>query len=344
MEVSINDVKPDTSTFDDFAHLRNYAEVIENTNALSAFKLLIDSNHHHYLFNHVFGGKGLVPATMIMELFIESATWFSKNYADNITNGLVVEKLLNLNIERSIALTLGDKLEVKVLLNEIEKEDSFVKMKLAIKSGRVQSSGKVIGERINATCEVVFSEQYSETAGLKLSKNDFIYYSFKPEVYYPYYFPALGPKFQSGTGKFAVSKDRNVLIGEYDCNEREADFIKDQKSKFIISPLGYDSCLQYTVFLSRIQSITGRLPTGCASLSIHKKHPTHGLCHIVSQCLYIDPVIMRSNFWSYDENWEMILSSENFVVTKDPYHNYSNRTAFENLLNENKTDDLNWLE
>lgn len=321
---------------DKYAHLKNCTTMHSEANSVMGLKTVIDTNRHVYLRDHVFGGNSLVPATMIMELLAESATWFSESRGLKEHLKLLPVRIEDLFIDRALALQPGVPLEIRILLRSAESVSTGYRMKIDIVSKRVAKSGKSIGDRLNASGNVVLSSRATALPEVELPADNCDHFRISPDKYYPFYFPALGPLFQSGTGNFSVDKGKSFLIGEYNCSDKERDFIRDQTSEFLISPLGCDSCLQYTVFLSRIRTIKGRLPVGCKRFTFFRKHPENEPCNVFTKCLHLDDDIMISDLWALDRNGRIIVAAEGFVVRKDPFHEYTNREEFERLLYQNK--------
>lgn len=332
-------------TFSQYPHLRNSAVLQLADHGLAGLRAVIDTrNEHIYLFDHVFGRDCFVPATMIMELFAEAAAWFMRFYCQ--VAGQKVIRLEELSIKRALAIRPGASLEARILLTGVEGTGGAHRLKLEIVSQRVNNNGESLGDRLNAQCCVVMASAAPEAERLEIPELDYDYYQFSPEILYRNFFPSLGPLFQSQTGKFAVSKSRDVLIGEYNCFDKERRFIKQLESDFFLSPLGYDCCLQYTVFLSRIISIVGRLPIGCQALHIYNDHPHVGNCKVVVRCLEKNDEVMQADFWAFDARRALIVSAEKCLVQYAPISQasftYRNREAFDELLAQHRVERLDW--
>jgi hypothetical protein len=325
-----------------YAHLKNCSEVYFDENNIIGLKVTVDTKHHTYLRDHVFGGDCFVPATMIMELFIEAACWFAKYHFkwDSYSYNLI--GLEEIFIERAIAIKPDRALDICIQLVDVNKKADSKIMEMKILSKRINSCGKVIGTRLNATTHVLFSDKKHLESSVKIPDCRYKYYDLDPHIYYKSYFPSLGSLFQSGTGRFAINEEENILIGEYDCKNNEELFIEGQKSKFITSPLGYDSCLQYTVFLSRIIMMKGRLPVGAKKINIFKEHLPSSCYRVMVKCLKIDDEVMLANLWMFDCSGSVLMSAEEVAVQKSPFHKYGDRSEFEKLMIENQVDKIDW--
>jgi|GEM_PF-1527198 len=325
---------------DRYPHLRNYVEsCIDQDNTLS-LDLNIDSSHHVYLKDHVFGNNSFVPATMIIELFFEAALFYSEYHLNLEAENLKPAKLVDFSILRAIAMLPGESLKVRFLFKQVIKKASEIEFDMEIISQKVNKSNVVLGVRQNATSKVVLSYERAKSPDFYIPEDHFAYYQLPKDRFYEYYFPSLGPFFQSSCARFAVNKDKTRFIGEYDCLLKERNFIEGQSSEFLTSPLGNDSCLQYAVFFSRIINLIGRLPIGGKELSFYKKHPSGGRVKVFVECITIDDD-MVSNIYSFDSNG-VIFHAREFIVKKSPYHTLMDREKFDHMLNKYETQPFTW--
>jgi len=318
-----------------FAHLKACTEVYNDHNYKQSLKITLDTNYHSYLCHHTFGGKCYVPATMIMELFAESALFFTSRFATKDKDNLIAG-IENFNVLRAITIEYGNKIEAQINLIEISVQGSLKILSIEILSKRIAESGRVIGSRINATCEVIISPNLYTPAKFISPNHNFKQYCFPKELFYEYYFASLGKMFQTQTGNFKINLEEKMLIGTYNLEGKERNFINGQECDFILSPLGLDSCLQYTVFLSRLLALKGRLPVSCRKLQIFRNHPVNGNCNVYVQCQKIDDSIMDAFFWIFDQCDKPIVYVENVIVQYAPVNNtteiYTNKDLFSGLL------------
>lgn len=325
-----------------YAHLRNCTEYVLTKETIMELKTQINTTRHRYLNDHIFQGDCFVPATMIIEIFVEAGTWFSEFTCDGSKNEKQVIAIENLNIQRALAVKPGGSLDVSIILNKVDKEENTIRMRMEIVSKRINRSGKIVGKRLNARVDVILSDLSPEPIAVPRIFDEYRYYYFSPKEYYSFYFPSLGPVFQSQTGRFAIDGKKNYLIGEYNCQNREKDFIHGQSSQFLISPLGYDSCLQYAVFLSRVKTLIGRLPVRAKRIHICKPHPLTGAVKVLVRCLHIDGENMACDFWAFQENGPVIIKGETFVVQRSPFNRYGDRQAFDTFMEKNQVAKLDW--
>lgn len=318
-----------------YAHLKDCTEICNNHNCKQSLKITIDTNYHGYLRHHTFGGKCYVPATMIMELFAESALFFSSRLVTNEKDYLIAG-IENFNVLRALIIEHGNNIDAQINLKEISVQGSSKILFIEIHSKRISENGRVLGSRINATCEVIISPNLYISTEFIFPNHNFEQYSFPKELFYGYYFSSLGKLFQTQTGDFKFSLDEKTILGTYNLEGKERNFINGQESDFMLSPLGLDSCLQYTVFLSRLLALKGRLPVSCRKLHIFRKHPSSGNCNVYVQCQQIDDSIMNAFFWILDQSNKPIAYAENVIVQYAPVNNtaeiYTNKDLFLGLL------------
>ncbi|HEX2939321.1 MAG TPA: hypothetical protein VHO66_10470 [Ruminiclostridium sp.] len=317
-----------------YAHLKGCTQEISKQSCLAGLKVHISTTQHNYLLDHVFGKDCLVPATMIMELFAESATWFLEKLCKNNENNLKLTCFEELDIERAIALEPGDTIDIEILLMDLVCNETDARLKIDIVSKRKNFKGKVVGERLNAKCIVDFAAIIENQEENFVPNGNFDYYEIPKELYYKNFFHPLGPSFNSATGRFAVSADKDIIVGEYNCLDKEKGFIRGQNSEFLISPLGYDACVQNTVFLSVLNTFIGKLPVGCRKFQVFKKHLSTGNYRVVVRRKAIDEETMTADFYSLDSEGKTVLKAEGFVVRNSSFQNYRDKDNFERILNE----------
>lgn len=324
---------------DKYPHLKNCTGEFVVNNGEVTLGINIDSVHHRYLQDHVFGGDSFVPATMIMELLFEAALYYCESYLKLDIIDLKPARLMDFSILRAMAMQPGNSLGAQFVFKQVNENDDEIYMDIEIISKRVSKSGTVLGKRLNASSKVILSYNALKKTEFKIPDDYYDYYQVPKELFYKNYFPSLGYFFQSSCAKFAVSRDKTCFIGEYDCMNKEKDFILHQVSTFVTSPLGNDSCLQYTVFFSRVINLIGRLPIGGEKLEFYRRHPLQGKVKVFVECITIDDD-MVCNIYSFD-NEGLIFYAKKFVVRKSPYHKLIERNEFDSIINEYRTEPFN---
>jgi hypothetical protein len=213
---------------------------------------------------------------------------------------------------------------------------------LEIRSARANAHGKAVGDRRNAVCTVVLGMVPFDPVSVPRPSERFLAYRFQREELYRMYFPSLGPKFHTQVGAFEVSESQRYFIGRYDCHDLERSFLNRQAAPFVLSPLGYDTCLQCTVLLSRIMRTVGRLPIGCDELFVHRRHPAEGECEVSILCNNIDDSVMSANLIAVDGNGRPLVSARNVRVQYAPVNQlnatYRDKSEFTRILTEHETD------
>ncbi|URZ16109.1 polyketide synthase dehydratase domain-containing protein [Clostridium felsineum] len=317
---------------DKYAHLRNSILSFKN-NSLS---IRIDSQIQSYLKDHVFGVEAFVPATMIIEILFESALYYCEYHLNIDVSKLKPSKMEQLRILRALKMKPGNSIDVDIQFNKLVKNENEIYMEITIASNRVNTENKVVGRKINVTSKVVLSDKAYEPIKVNIPKCHYNYYKLPKNQFYKDYFPSLGPLFQTSCAKFAIDDSRTFYVAEYDCNNNEERFIEGQKSSFVTSPLGNDSCLQAAVFFSRIINLIGRLPIGGEELYFYRDHVRSGKVNVFVEKVEIDND-MKCNIYSYDSKG-VIFHAKNFIVRKSPYHKLMDRQAFENNIKAYKVE------
>lgn len=318
------------------------AQLIHKENHFSLHQIIDPSAKYPYLHDHQFGGKLFMPATGIMEYFAEAASFWCEK---KLHGSYHVRELRNLNIERAIAIMPGSTLTIDLTYTSSSIEGPQAIISMEIHSSRINAAGNIIGRRMNASCTVEMTlipyHEQPLAPSFQEPASHYDCYAFLQNNYYNFYYPSHGPLFQSLTGRFKVSRDLRYLIGEYDCSDKQSRYVTDNTQEFLLSPLGYDSCLQYAVYLSRIRDLSGRLPVSCPRVIIHRRHPVKGYCYALIECVHINEEIMDCHIRCYDHEGLMIMEAESFRVQKAFFHRYT-RNDFDQPLRENQVQQLSF--
>lgn len=278
---------------------------------------------HHKFNDNYLNEKNLMPGTFILELLIEAAK-YAVNEMYKPEGDVYINEISDYVIERALIVNKGKPMDLDIIPEITWVNPNEYSVKIKILSNRINSKGKILGTRIIATSVINISNKKLEEQYFIGVKNNFLYYDFssKPKDYYDYFHSSHGPLFQTITGRFALSKDRNMLIGEYDCKNMTSGFIVDQQSTFISEPLGNDTTLQYAVMLAIIEGLHGRLPIGGEKIQIFDSHPLSGNCYVFVEKIYMDETIMSCNIVSYDSHGRILLKGENIKLQKVPNRSY----------------------
>lgn len=317
---------------DRYPHFKNHIECFTVEGDTARLDIEIDSSHHIYLKDHIFGTDSFVPATMIMELLFEAAVFYSEYHLNLDVADLRPARLVDFSILRALAMLPGNSLKAQFIYRTVIRNDKEIEFEIEIVSKRINKLNQVLGTRLNATSHVVLCSNAVEFQEFQIPEADYNYYQLPKDRYYKFYFPSLGPLFQSSCAHFAVNSEKTCFIGEYDCSGKEKNFISNQQSTFLTSPLGNDSCLQYAVFFSRYINLIGRLPIGGKQLDFYRRHPLTGKVKVFVELVSIDED-MVCNICSFDSEG-IIFKAKEFVVRKSPYHSLMERDEFDDMINE----------
>jgi hypothetical protein len=301
----------------EYAHFHGCTKVFSSSHHLASVNMDVDTNRHIYLMDHVFGGKCFVPATMIMEIFLEAALWYERTV--NPGTKLFPVMLLNLNIERAIAMDPGGSLQVTINILNADRSHATCRQQIEIVSRRRAKNGKILGMRLNASCEVVLSTEEMQIPPVHIPKIQFDSYKVDQQSWYDFLFPSLFECFHASTGEVSISRDGHWLMGFYDCDDKESHFIKENTCAFISSPLGNDICLQYAVFLARYIAKVARLPVGGERILLARLPPKNGLLRVLVHLLDIDAERAVLDIVSFDQNYRPVFHAEKFVVKTSPF-------------------------
>lgn len=325
---------------DRYPHFKNHIECFSVEGDTARLDIEIDSSHHVYLKDHIFGTDSFVPATMIMELFFEAAVFYSEYQLNLDVANLRPAQLVDFSILRALAMLPGNSMKAQFIYRKVIKNKNEIEFEIEIVSKRINKMNQVLGTRLNATSRVVLSYNDVEIQEFLIPQEEYNYYQLPKDSYYKFYFPSLGPLFQSSCARFAVNSEKTLFIGEYDCSGKEKNFISNQESTFLTSPLGNDSCLQYAVFFSRYINLIGRLPIGGKQLDFCRPHPLTGKVKVFVELVAIDED-MVCNICSFDSNG-IIFKAKEFVVRKSPYHSLMERKEFDDMINKCKAMPFIW--
>lgn len=290
--------------------------------------LTIDPGRWLHLNDHRFSGKLFVPATCLLEMLAEAAVAFAG------VEGPEGFGFRDVVIERALALDPGVPLECRLRLLSDDEEQGRRKLGIEIVSDRLGAGGRIIGTRRNTFGYVLLGRESEDRRPVRFEGDN---YSFDAGDYYRHFYPSHGPLYQSLTGRFLVDPDKRTIIGEYDCQDKQANFFDAPRPDFLLSPLGYDSCLQYAVYLARVRTLHGRLPVGGRRIEVLGRHPESGSSFVQATCNRIDEEIMDCDLVCWDDKGRAIMVADDFRVQRSFHHKYG-AEHFYGTLEFNKRD------
>jgi len=275
--------------------------------------LLIDPSRWLHLNDHRFSGKLFVPATCLLELLAEAAVVFAECERPE---GFGFQDVV---IERALALDPGVPLGCRLRLLSDDIDGGRRRLGIEIVSDRFAASGKAIGTRRNTIGHVLLGRAGADRRPVRIEGDS---YSFDAGDYYKHFYPSHGPLYQSLTGRFMVDPEKKTILGEYDCQEKQSSFFDAARPEFLLSPLGYDSCLQYAVYLARVRTLHGRLPVGGKRIEVLGRHPTSGASFVQATCNRIDEEIMDCDIVCWDGEGRAVMVADDFRVQRSFHHKY----------------------
>lgn len=262
--------------------LNNYP-LLEHTQTRTApngcltFFSHVNIRNSPYFAHHRFPIGDLMPATVIFEYLLEAACARVQNIVDSL-HGLSFEAR-DFIIERALPLQSDDSLDIEVHVDRIV-GDVPLMVSVSMTSKRVNSRGKLLGVKRHAAGVFAFQvEHVLHTEDSPISGTYTKYETCAPELY-DTLIVSHGDMFRSLTGLFYLSSDKTELLAEYNCSDKEQRWLSSGNCNFVVSPLGFDSCLQTACLLSILQDGYLGLPVSVESLRLYRKHPSSESCKV----------------------------------------------------------------
>ncbi|MBN2532647.1 MAG: polyketide synthase dehydratase domain-containing protein [Spirochaetales bacterium] len=328
--------------FDMYPHLKDCTTRSNNKKSI-AFNIVIDARQHLYVNDHIIGDMPTVPASMIMEIFLEVAFWIRKHY---LKNDFALIGLENLSMKRPLKIAFHLILEIEIVLCKVHPGNNSYKIELEMITKRTNNSGMILGRCLNASCCIAFSNQFPEIKYPGIENLNFNYYHFVPnkDIYSEHFLPNLKTLFHSKTGRCALDEKKSTMIGEYNCRNLEKGYIRNMESSFIISPMGYDACIQYLAFFGWLKDGVARLPFDCKKLFVCNMQPPEKNCKVIIKYRESKGEDLSADFWGLDEKNRIIVYANEFTVRKKPNLDYKTVVQdFEAIMKKRMTTEfIDW--
>lgn len=237
-------------------YFTNWAKDVEISKDRSqiTFKIELNAADHPFLNHHVFSGKCLLPAAMMVDLFLESCMILK-----DITTPYPLT-VPQFEVLRAVHLDDGESVELTVetlVETNSRGEDQFRCVLLT----DVKRNGKVVRNRVKVAKASLCLNQVilGIERPLPEAKN-LIHYDYNMDklAFYESSLTTHGPLFQTLTAKMAINGDKDYLQCDFDIGQMEDQFSAKTGLKFPVSPLGIDSLLQTTVAMSILGPMSGK--------------------------------------------------------------------------------------
>lgn len=328
-----------------YPHLKEKINNVRFEEARMQFDLEIDSSYHDYLNEHIFDEKFYLPATFIVEIMMEAAKYNLQEECIDINQQNVLWEMDELEIYRAVKRKSGDKLTVTCTVTRYHVQESIYNAVVEIHSDRVNKSGQKVGRCLNAKSKVVLKAEnsYQVFESKKIELEDYGYYDIESTMIYKEYYSGLGERFKNCTYNILVDQKLSKMHGFYNCNGSEVKCINRENQEFITSPLGNDACLQYAIFLSRLNNGLGELPIGCEKIQFVRK-PSHlQNVKVYIRINQIDDEKTYFDIYSYDE-MGICVYFKDFISKKTIFQKKMEHQFIDELLADSKKESCEVLE
>lgn len=257
--------------------LLNHATVLWGNKGLCRFTLNINEHSCPYLRHHRFPLGDLMPATAILEYFVEAATWLQHRGQGPLHWSPL--QVYELKLERILPLPAGSEhiqLEIEVLSRLLGPKGHEVQLQL--QTPRYNKQGTLLGMKRHASVTIAFDPMLTANKGAPLLYGEVTHYRTNPSELYAKVLTTHGLLLQSLTGEMTLNQNHQQILANYDCQDKEKSWLTPSSGQFLLSPLGLDSCLQLLCFLAILQDGKPRLPVAIDKLLLYRPHPEQGCC------------------------------------------------------------------
>ncbi|MEH0021906.1 MAG: hypothetical protein V6Z89_19785 [Desulfobacter sp.] len=333
--------------------LDDTAYEITQEDGSKALEIIIKDTKHAYLEHHVLLGDGLVPASFVMEFFMECGTWFIRNDPKFSGMQLHLTALENFLVERGTILKFGGQTTIQVVCTEVEACGSDIKLKMEILAPRINKKGKVLGVKRNAIGTAVFSEVKPEAplfTDLVPQEPEYTFYRFPPlndlEFFEGPDALFLGRLFQTRVGETAIAKtDQNTSMHFFDCNGMDAEAMPEDVA-FVVSPIGYDAIIQAGVLFALLKQAHMGLPNHADAVKIYAPLPPSGSFKVFTQFVSGDNDLFICNLICIDKTSGKVLAvmegsgykNRQITVAEDVHSTKIVNTNFDHLIVDKPAD------
>lgn len=233
-----------------------------------SFSVLLDTQKMPFLKHHCFAGQCLVPGAIMADMMVTAASL--------LNNGKVYPLLINkLEIFRGISIEMNGSISVTVKADCGDEGSINVVLLSEVRNKK----GVTVRKNVRVASANMNLEQQLERDFVSIAEpDDSLYYRFDQQHFYDLFVKTHGDLFQTLTGDFTLSPDRNFLRCQYNIADQEDYFSEKNMLQFILSPLGLDSMLQMAVTFSVLNPPEGKedyytkLPIGLENFYL--KEPT----------------------------------------------------------------------
>ncbi|RJG50435.1 polyketide synthase dehydratase domain-containing protein [Motilimonas pumila] len=288
------------------------AKVSYDCNNIAQLQLNLDHQQALFASHHSFTMGDIIPATVLLEYLLEAAAWLlGHHFGQQQCYPLAVSQFI---IERGLVLTPGKTTELEIHIEKIAINSVKSSLKVSLLSQRINRQGKCLGKKRHASAQISFDFRLKPSVQLPYFDGEIQQYKACKDFLYDRIITTHGPLFQSLTGEFVLSENRQELLGEYHCQHKEKGWLASGNDHFIMSPLGLDSCLQLICFSAILHDGKPRLPMKIQALQVFRQHPSHSFCRVHIHLQRADEAEIICKMAVFDSNNQVILEAQGVMM------------------------------
>ncbi|MFO6423453.1 polyketide synthase dehydratase domain-containing protein [Motilimonas sp. KMU-193] len=313
--------------------LLNHASVHWDKKGLCRFKISVNQANSPYFRHHSFPLGDLMPATVILEYFVEAATWLQHRGQGPLYWSPL--QVYELKLERILPLPEGsDDIQIEIDIVSRLLGPKGHEVQLQLQSPRYNKQGTLLGMKRHASVTIAFNPLLVANKGAPLLYGEVKHYQTRPAELYAKVLTTHGPLLQSLTGELAINQQHNQLLASYDCQQLERAWLNPGGHRFLLSPLGLDSCLQLLCFLAILQDGQPRLPVAISKLLLYRQHPEQGRCRALIELTNHTQGQTCASISVFNSSNERILDIEQ-AIAQGQQGNHVDISLFNHWLSQN---------
>lgn len=222
-----------------------WAKDISRTDDSITFSVIFDPETMVFMKDHRFGGKYLVPGTVIMDLMATACGMF-QNKRD-----IFPLRIEQIDILRAIMAEDGESERVTLTAKRVDTAGKTTTFEVSLKGDKKNAAGKVVRKNVAIARAVIKTNisdgvvQRAHPAGKKK-----IFSNYPQEQLYKEYIKSHGPLFVTLEGEIYANEDINHIVTFFSTRDKEDGFSVQEGLQFLLSPLGVDSMMQTAVYYS----------------------------------------------------------------------------------------------
>ncbi|MCE0556905.1 polyketide synthase dehydratase domain-containing protein [Motilimonas sp. E26] len=280
---------------------------------LCQFHCRINEQHSPYLRHHRFPMGDIMPATAVLEYFVEAASWLQqKSHGHQQWYPLQVSQL---KLDRVLILPQGSSaVDLQIHVNKRFIGPHGHEIQLSLHSPRFNKQGKYLGLKCHAYVTIGFDPSVRAINKVPLLNGLVHHYQTTEQQIYTKVLTSHGEKMQSITGELYINEERNQILASYDCQNKETTWLNSGNGHFVLSPLGLDSCLQLLCFLAILQDGLPRLPVFIGQLNLYRAHPMDQPCRALIELVQQDVGKTEAKVTVFDQHNRIVFDVKQAIA------------------------------